>query len=322
MAGVSRQKQKLLRMEQLFNAKTDESHAITGGDLIKILEEMGIKAERKTIYDDIATLCDAGLDIKTTKSGHSNAYFMGSRLFDDEELKILVDAVSASRFLTIKRSGELIRKLQTLTSEYKSPALRRTVHIENRIKSSSDQTYNIIDTVQEALFLDRQVELIVQEPGSDKKRQGRREVLSPYIVVFENDRYYIIGKTRDGMVKLRTDRIAECSLLKDKRETLTEDEEQETRRLRLPPSANGTEEKLRIRFEASVFEAICDRFGEKAAIRADEDGCFMVETEVRLSNEFWGWLFSLGSKARIVSPLYAADLARERAERIADSYRR
>ena len=322
MAGVSRQKQKLLRMEQLFSAKTDESHAITGGDLIKILEEMGIKAERKTIYDDIATLCDAGLDIRTTKSGHSNAYFMGSRLFDDEELKILVDAVSASRFLTIKKSGELIRKLQTLTSEYRSPALRRTVHIENRIKSSSDQTYNILDTVQEALFLDRQLELIVQEAGFDKKRQGRREVLSPYIVVYEGERYYIIGKTREGIVKIKTDRIAECNLLKDKRDPLTDEEEQETRRLRLPASANGSEEKLRIRFEASVLEAVCDRFGDKAAIRAEDNGCFIVEAEVRLSNEFWGWLFSLGSKAKIVAPLYAADLARERAERIAESYKR
>ena len=322
MAGVSRQKQKLLRMEQLFNSKTDEQHAITGGDLIKILEEMGIKAERKTIYDDIATLCDAGLDIKTTKSGHSNAYFMGSRLFDDEELKILVDAVSSSRFLTIKKSGELIRKLQTLTSEHRSQALRRAVHIENRTKSSNDQTYNIIDTAQEAVFLDRQLDVIVQEAGSDKKRQGRRIVLSPYLVVFENERYYIIGKSREGMIKLKTDRIAECSMLRDKRDPLTEDEEQETRKLRVPNASQGNEEKLRIRFEAAVLEDICDRFGDKAAIRADEDGCFMVEAEVRLSNEFWGWVFSLGSKARIVSPLYVAELARERAERIADVYKR
>ena len=322
MAGVSRQKQKLLRMEQLFSAKTDEQHAITGGDLIRILEEMGIKAERKTIYDDIATLCDAGLDIRTTKSGHSNAYYMGSRLFDDDELRILVDAVSASRFLTIKKSGELIRKLQTLTSEHRSQALRRAVHIENRTKSSNDQTYNIIDTAQEAMFLDRQIDVVVQEPGSDRKRQGRHIAVSPYHVVYENERYYIIGKSREGIIKLKTDRIAECSMLREKRETLTEDEETEARRQKLPSYSAGGEEKLRIRFEAAVLEDICDRFGDKAAIRSDEGGCFMVEAEVRLSNEFWGWLFSLGSRAKIVSPLYAAELARERAERIADGYRR
>jgi predicted DNA-binding transcriptional regulator YafY len=309
-------------MEQLFSAKTDEQHAITGGELIRILEEMGIKAERKTIYDDIATLCDAGLDIRTTKSGHSNAYYMGSRLFDDDELRILVDAVSASRFLTIKKTGELIRKLQTLTSEHRSQSLRRAVHIENRTKSANDQTYNIIDTAQEAMFLDRQIDVVVQEPGSDRKRQGRHIAVSPYHVVLENERYYIIGKSREGVIKLKTDRIAECAMLREKRETLTEDEETEARRLKLPSFSAGGEERLRIRFEASVLEEICDRFGDKAAIRADEGGCFMVEAEVRLSNEFWGWLFSLGNRAKIVSPLYAAELARERAERIADGYRR
>ena len=91
-------------MEQLFRSRTDEAHAITGNQLIDILADMGIKAERKTIYDDIATLNDAGLNIQTTKIGHSNAYYMGDRLFDEEELAAICDAVATSRFLTIKRS--------------------------------------------------------------------------------------------------------------------------------------------------------------------------------------------------------------------------
>ncbi len=319
MAGVSRQKQKLLRMEQLFKARTDEAHAITGGELIKILEEMGIKAERKTIYDDIATLCDAGLDIRTTKSGHSNAYYMGSRLFDDEELKILADAVSASRFLTIKKSGELIRKLQTLTSEHKSPALRRTVHIENRTKSSNDPTYGIIDTVQEAMFLDRQLELSLFD-GTDRKRAGRKAAFSPYAVAFESDRYYIIGKTGGGVVRLRADKVAECVMLREKRDMLNEQEELEMRKLKLPRSAVGSEEKLRIRFDKNVYEEMIDRFGEKAPVRFGEDGSGLIEAEAVLSSEFWGWLFALGSKAKIVSPSYAAELARDKAAAIAESY--
>lgn len=320
MAGVSRQKQKLLRMEQLFEARTDEAHAITGGELIKILEEMGIKAERKTIYDDIATLCDAGLDIRTTKSGHSNAYYLGSRLFDDEELKILADAVSGSRFLTIKRSGELIRKLQSLTSEHKSPALRRSVHIESRTKSSNDPTYGVVDIVQEAMFLDKQIEISLYEPGADKKRAGRKSVLSPYAVAFEGERYYIIGKSANGIVRIRADRIAECSFARDKRDVLTEEEELETRKLKLPRSSQGSEEKLRIRFDRTLTDEICDRFGEKAPVRFGEDGSGLVEADVVLSADFWGWLFTLGNKAKIVHPSYVAELAHDRAAAIAEGY--
>lgn len=107
-------------MEALFRQKTDEEHPLTGNQLIDILAAEGIKAERKTIYDDIATLCDSGLNIETTKRGHSNAYYLGERLFQDEELFVLADAVASSKFLTIKKSNELIRKLQTLTSDFKA----------------------------------------------------------------------------------------------------------------------------------------------------------------------------------------------------------
>lgn len=114
MAGVSRQKQKLLRMELLFRNKTDENHPLTGNQLIEMLSADGIKAERKTIYDDIATLCDSGLNIETTKKGHSNAYYLGERLFQDEELFVLADAVASSKFLTIKKSNELIKSFRLL----------------------------------------------------------------------------------------------------------------------------------------------------------------------------------------------------------------
>ena len=124
MAVQSRQKQKLLTMKKLFEAKTDENHSFTGAKLIEILGEIGIKAERKTIYDDIKTLCDSGMDIVTVKDGHSNAYYLGERTFQQEELFVLADAIASSRFLTKKKSQELIKKLQSLTSEYKGKQLR------------------------------------------------------------------------------------------------------------------------------------------------------------------------------------------------------
>lgn len=325
MAGVSRQKQKLLIMEQLFSQRTDEAHAITGNELINILKEMGIKAERKTIYDDIATLCDAGLDIQTTKSGHSNAYYMASRQFTDEELAVLVDAVASSRFLTIKRSNELIRKLQRLTSEHKAPALRRSVHIENRTKSSNDPIFGVIDTVEEAIHSDRQVELILGETSADKKRQGKAVSVSPFLLVWENDHYYIIGRVENGeqpgLTRFRADRAADAVLSKEKRVPLSEGEELEARKLKSPLDNQGTLEEVRIRFDASLLDYVFDRFGDKVSVRSEDNGELSVDVAVQLSPSFWGWLFGFGEKARIVSPGFVRDMAADRLSMIAARYK-
>ena len=133
--GFSRQKLKLLIMEKILLNETDEDHYLTGKDLIAKLENYGIKAERKTIYDDITSLQESGLDIIAERKGHANAYYVASRTFQDEELYVLVDAVASSVVLTKKKSDELINKLQTLTSKYKAKGLRRNVYVANRTKT-------------------------------------------------------------------------------------------------------------------------------------------------------------------------------------------
>ena len=325
MAGVSRQKQKLLIMEQLFRSRTDEAHAITGNQLIEILGDMGIKAERKTIYDDIATLNDAGLNIQTTKIGHSNAYYMGERLFDEEELAVICDAVATSRFLTIKRSGELIRKLQTLTSEHKAPALRRSVHIENRTKSSGDATYKIIDAAQQAIFADRQLELILSDSGADKKKQGKTVRVSPFTVVWESDHYYLISRTGDEQTgevcRIRTDRISAAAVLEQKRVSPSLDEELELRKLKAPLKNKGATEDLRIRFKNELIDEVLDRFGDRTVIHPEEGDTFYIDAVVQLSPDFWGWLARFGEDARIVSPDYVGEMTAEWLEKIAKMYR-
>ncbi len=306
MAGVSKQKQKLLIMEQLFNQRTDESHAITGNQLIDILGAMGIKAERKTIYDDIATLCDAGLNIETTKIGHSNAYYMGERLFTDEELKALANAVASSKYLTIKRSNEIIKKLQTLTSEYHAPALRRSIHNENRTKTQSDAVYRAVDVLQEAILSDRCAEFTCTDNSGEKKKGGKRAeervTISPYQIVWECERYYVI-----------------CG--SEKRHPLTEEEERELRRLKSGGElGEGTSEVLKIQFIDSLTEAVCEKFGDKVQMHREKDGCFTIEAEVKLSPNFWGWLFGLGDGAKILAPQYAAEIAGERLKKLSQIY--
>ena len=324
MAGVSKQKQKLLIMEQLFKERTDEAHSITGNQLIDTLGKMGIKAERKTIYDDIATLCDSGMDIQTTKSGHSNAYYLGERLFTDEELKILSDAVATSEFLTIKKSNELIKKLQSLTSEYKSPALRRSIHIENRTKSFNDGIYRTIDLLHEAIYADSEAEMTYTDVRSaDKKKQNIHCVISPYQIVWECERYYVIcyceSESLKGICRLRADRMSDVSLGKGKRHTLSEQEELDVRKLKNSDSGMSSED-IRIKFSAELIEEMIDRFGEKVNMRQISDDEYYVDVSAKISPSFWGWLFKFGDKAQIVSPDYVRELAEEKLSRLYGLY--
>jgi predicted DNA-binding transcriptional regulator YafY len=313
-------------MEQLFRQRTDETHALTGNQLIDILGSMGIKAERKTIYDDIATLCDAGLDIRTTKIGHSNAYYLGERLFNDEELMILADAAASSRFLTIKKSNELIKKLQTLTSEYKSPALRRSIHIESRTKSFSETVFNAVNVLQEAVFADREVEFVYSEMPQlgEKRRAGKRSEetvsISPYQLVWEGEYYYIIcySESERKMCRYRVDRMQEVTLTERKRHSLSESDEQQLRSLKSGESA--AKEQLKIRFDNSMLEAVTERFGDKIPLKPDGDSHFTAETEVCLSPEFWGWIFGFGEKVRILEPDYVAENACEKLKKIEQLY--
>ena len=147
----SSQKQKLLILQKILLTETDENHPLSVNDLIQKLKLYDIKAERKTIYDDIATLASVGMDIVVDKRGHSNVYYVGSRLFQDEELLVLADAVASSKFLTVKKSNELIKKLQSLTSKHNATNLRRSIYVGNRVIQSTRFTKLYIKTATSAL---------------------------------------------------------------------------------------------------------------------------------------------------------------------------
>lgn len=327
MAGVSRQKQKLLRMEFLFRNKTDENHPLTGNQLIEMLSADGIKAERKTIYDDIATLCDSGLNIETTKKGHSNAYYLGERLFQDEELFVLADAVASSKFLTIKKSNELIKKLQTLTSEYKAGELRRSIYVDNRTKAFNESIYYNINTIQNGIFCDRQISFKYFEFNFEKKKQlkhgGETYTVSPFQLIWENDNYYLACycSKHEKICRYRVDRMTMVELTDTKRRELSESEEKELKNQKsLYSMYGGREETLRIRFDNSLMNVVVDRFGEKVICHPDSENSFFINTEVQLAPTFWGWLFQFGSKAKILAPDYVADIARERLGELMKAY--
>ena len=281
MTGVSRQKQKLLTMKKLFETKTDEKHTITGNRLIEILGDYGIKAERKTIYDDIKTLCDSGMDIEITKDGHSNAYYLAQRLFQDEELYVLADAVASSRFLTQKKSKELLKKIQSLTSEHKAKDLRRMVYVSNRTKTFNEQIYYAINSIQEGIFSGLEIHF----------------------------KYYEYRMTQVTVTDI------------PRRELSEEEKTEVTNRQTIYGMYGGELMTLQLQFDNKLIDVVMDRFGEKTICHKNSDNTFYINEEVQVAPTFWGWLFQFGSQAKVLGPERAVEMAKDAISDIADCYK-
>lgn len=325
--GFSRQKQKLLTLQKILLNETDENHSLTVKELISKLGSYGIKVERKTVYDDINTLQESGLDILCERIGHSNAYYVGSRTFQDEELYVLADAVSSSVFLTKKKSDDLIKKLQTLTSKYKARGLRRNVYVANRIKAFNEHIYYNINTIHEAVYSNYQIEFKYFEYSLDKKTQFRHggEIysVSPYQLIWENDKYYLICfcNKHQKLCRYRVDRMSEVRLCEDKRRSLTVDENEIVKSLKAAYDMYGGEpERVELEFDNSLINVVIDRFGSKVIINKVNENRFRIKADVEISPTFWGWLFTFGADAKVVGPEKIVDMAKQKIKEISDCY--
>ena len=314
-------------MKQLFEHRTDEKHTLTGNRLIEILGENGIKAERKTIYDDIKTLCDSGMDIETTKDGHSNAYYLADRLFQDEELYVLADAVASSKFLTLKKSKELIKKLQQLTSDYKAKDLRRLVYVENRTKTFNEQIYYAINKIQEGIFTQSQIRFKYFEYTVEKKKQlkhgGEVYTVSPYALVWENENYYLVcfSEKHQNISRFRVDRMTQVDMTELPARDLSDEEQAEVTNLQSLYGMYGGElMELKIQFDNSLINVVMDRFGEKTICHKNSENTFYINREVQIAPTFWGWLFQFGNKAKILGPAAAVEMAKAEIEKLSSNY--
>ncbi len=330
MAGASKQKQKLLRMEQIFKTQTDENNVITGNELIDILEKEGIKAERKTIYDDIATLCDSGVTIETVKKGHSNAYFYSNNEdFTGEELFILASAVASCRFLTTKKSNELITKLQRITNKFTAAQLGRQIYIaqRSRNKSVNETIYYSINTIQNAILKKRKLTFKYYTYNTMKKRQlkhgGEPYLVSPCELVWENDNYYLtcVCHNHGQVCRYRVDRMTEVTMMDTRISAFTDEEKRELDSFKSLYSMYGGEKReLRIQFDNSLMDVVIDRFGENVECMKNSENTFVIRCEVQLAPTFWGWLFQFGTKVRILEPYDVVKEAQQYIRDILDRY--
>lgn len=307
MPKSSNQKRKILYLAQLLLRQTDENHYLGRAQLEQLLAQQGLDGERKSLYDDLAQLRQIGLDIEFVRG---KGYHVPNRIFQLAELKLLVDSVQASKFITYKKSMELIKKLESLTSVYQAQQLQRQVFVAGRVKTMNESVYYNIDQIHTAIGQNRQIGFRYFEYTVEKKRRFRHEGaqyrISPFALAWEDENYYMLGfDARAGILKhYRVDKMSDISPLELPREGGEQFRQLDTADYarKVFSMFGGEEERVRLRFQNRLIGVVMDRFGKDVPVFPQEDGTFEIYTRVVLSPQFYGWIFALGDGVRILSP--------------------
>ncbi len=321
MAKQSNQKLKLIYLSQILRERTDDRHGMTLAEISSALHEYDIRAERKTLYDDIEALKLYGMDIRTVRDSHVH-YYLGSRDFSIAELRILVDAVQSAKFLTPKKSRELIRKLEAMGSRYEATALHRQVYETNRLKTENEEIFGNIAMLHTAIAENRKIGCRYFEWNSYKQRLLRRNgdeyVISPWALSWDDEYYYLVAfDSQAGIIKhFRVDKMLKVRLLEEKREgeSAFADFDPAIYSRRVFGMYGGEAVNVQIRAENSLAGVVLDRFGTEVTILNHGDH-FVFCTKVMISPTFFSWVLGFGGKMKILSPPSvaeeAASLARE-----------
>lgn len=303
------QKLKILYLAQLLCARSDESHPLTTKEIIDYLAVQGIHAERKSIYDDISALQNFGMDIIAIRE-KPGGYYLASRRFELAELKLLVDAVQASKFVTTKKSRELISKLETLTSHREAGQLHRQVIVAQRGKSSNEQIYYNVDEIYAAIAADRTIRFQYFEWSVRKemvpRKNGAYYEVSPWLLTWEDENYYLIAyDSAAGILKYyRVDKMLHLTVCETPREGRAVFDTLDIAGFAKKTFGMfaGDETMVILQCDASLTGVMIDRFGLDVAMRPDGKDQIRVRANVAVSRQFFGWLAGLGSGVRIMSP--------------------
>ena len=316
-------KPRLLVLEQMFYKHTDEDHTWTNTEILKYLEEHKVPANEKTLRGDIVLLQKMGFDIIKIVS-RPNRYYMRNREFSLPEIKLLIDAVSSSRFITTNKSHDLGRKLADLASDNQKKTLHRNVYATNRIKNSNESIYGMVDTINEAINRKHKIRFRYREYTGELKpvlrNDGEVYELSPYALYWNQDYYYVVGwSDKHGDVSsFRADRIVDPVITDERAEKKPEDFDIDDYSRRIFEMFDGEPTMVKLECRNDFAKYIVDRFGINLETVQTSDDYFQVEVEVSLSPTFYAWVFRFGGEIRILSPVKAVNDITEMAKKLMD----
>jgi len=307
--AVQPQKMKTLYLMQILLQRTDEKHLMSANDIVTALQEYGIKAERKSIYSDIEALQQYGMDIVQQK-GSNAGYYVASRNFELPELKLLVDAVQSSKFITTKKSEELIRKLEAMTSKYEAQQLQRDVFIYNRPKTINETIYYNVDQIHNALHSNAKITFQYAVWTTKKelqlKKNGALYMVSPWALTWDDENYYLIAydETADCIKHYRVDKMQNISVLEEMRvgKEQFNDFDLAAFAKKTFGMYGGYDETVTLLCHNSMVGVMLDRFGQSVPIVPVDDDHFYAKPLVAVSPQFFGWITGLGDQVKITGP--------------------
>ena len=319
---------KTLYLMQILLERTDEDHPLNAADLIRILDhEYHITINRGTVYTEIRKLTDADFDI-VQKDGRTRGYYIGSRQFELAELKLLVDAVQSSKFITRKKSAELIRKLETLCSGYEAKQLSSQVMIYNRSKTPNETIYYNVDRIHSAIYQNRQITYQYADWTMHRKMELRHDgafyVVSPLNLIWDDENYYLIAydENADSLRHYRVDRMRNMSILEKARSEAALQQKIDAAAFSKKTFGmySGEDVKVLFRGEKHLAGVILDRFGTDIWMRPLDDEHFSAQVVVTVSPQFFGWVTALGKGLEITGPEQIREQYREYVEQILHAY--
>ena len=310
MPKGSNQKFKLYRLAQIMQEKTDDEHYITMPEIMEELANYDITADRKSIYNDLRDLSVLGIEVEGEPDGNRYHYHVVDRAFELPELKLLVDAIQSSKFITEKKSNALIKKLETLVSKYDAQKLQRQVFVSGRIKTMNESIYYTVDAIHNAISENKKIKFQYYQWNEKKEMELRHNGawyhISPWGLSWNNENYYLIGydSEEEKIKHFRVDKMLHIKRLKESREG-----KEHFKKLDMADYAKksfgmfgGKERTVKLLVKNNLAGVIIDRFGKDVMMIPADAEHFTVSVDIHVSRQFLGWVFSLGENIKISGP--------------------
>ena len=329
MPKGSNQKFKLYRLAQIMQEKTDDEHYITMPEIMKELVKYDITADRKSIYNDLRDLSVLGIDVEGEPDGNRYHYHVVDRAFELPELKLLVDAIQSSKFITEKKSNALIKKLETLVSKYDAQKLQRQVFVSGRIKTMNESIYYTVDAIHNAISADKKIKFQYYQWNEKKEMELRHSGawyhISPWGLSWNNENYYLVGydSEEEKIKHFRVDKMLHIKLSKESREG-----NEHFKKLDMADYAKksfgmfgGKERTVKLLVKNNLAGVIIDRFGKDVMMIPADNEHFTVSVDIHVSKQFLGWVFSLGENIKILGSDDVVEMMKGEIGRLVGQYK-
>ncbi|MCR5508658.1 MAG: WYL domain-containing protein [Lachnospiraceae bacterium] len=312
MPRSENQKLKILYLKDILYKYSDEYHPLSATQICNMLKDLGVEAERKSIYNDIEMLAQYGFDIMKI-NGREGGFFMGSREFELPELKLLIDAVMSSKFISKRESDKLVKKITSFAGEYDANDLKRQLLSINRIKGQNESILYTVDEINSAIRTNRKLRFKYCEWGTDiklkPKKNGEDYEVSPMTLIWDDEYYYMVAyDSAAGIIKhYRVDKMKDASVLEERRDKPDVRPDMSVYSGKMFGMFGGRSAKICLECPEEMVGILIDRFGQDVRITSGRKGTVNVHTEAVLGKPFYGWIASVGPRIKLLSPSEAVE---------------